>query len=265
MTADPLSEALEARPPGLREDPGAAPLRVPDGYELRRVPTPRPKPKTRRGRAKVPYSRHEWELIARWAPRFTYSRLGAEAYGEGAHSDPNRTFEDATFAWYTCAFMRGSSIHVSLVPRLNASDVYEDDHGLLRVRWPRAKTEHLQAPALLPREEFEPWVREYLDRPKPASDQAYAYLFDRLSDFIEQSTRTPREGGKPGEFEPGERIKLNALRFRHTALVRWLEPPFRFPPATVCQWGRTTLRTLVRYWNPEEPELAARLKASGLA
>lgn len=261
MTGDPVHEAADARPPWLR----AEPLRVPEGYELRKVPTPRPKPLTHRGRSKVPFTRFEWGLIEHWAPKFVYSMLGASAYGIGARGDPNAAFEDPTFAWRTCLFLRASTIHISLLHELRSSDVYEDDSALLRVRWPRAKTQALQAPALLPRAHFDEWVRDYLDTPKPATRQAYDHMLGALSDFIEVSTRKPRPNGKPGEFDPGDRVKLNPLRFRHTGLVRWLDPPYRFPPRLVCQWGRTTLRTLTMYWNPEEPEIAARLKESGVA
>ena len=259
--SDLREEAANPAPPWLRNAPVASAdttppnesppaLRIPDGYELVKSHRPRRKPETSRGRAKVPFTSHEWDLIARYAPRFTYSRLGADAYGKGAKSDPNAATVDPTFAWRTCLFLRGSSIHISLLHTLRSSDVYEENR-MLRVRWPRAKTEALQAPALMPRADFDEWVRGYLDAPKPANEQAYTHMFEQLEAFI--------------AGESGERLQINSLRFRHTAFVRWLEPPYRFPPKTVCQWGRTTLRTLTLYWNPEESELAARLNASGVA
>jgi hypothetical protein len=252
------------RPDTSAASESASTFRVPEGYRLVENKPPRPPPKTRRGRSKVPFSRHEWALIAQYAPRFVYGRQAASAYGPGGQSNPNDVIPDPTFAWQVCRFLRGSSIHISLLHTLRSSDVYDDESGLLRVRWPRAKTEALQSPGLVPRAEFDGWVRPFLDFPKPATEQAYSHMFDRLSDFIEHETRHPRPDGS-GAYDPGERIKINGLRFRHTAIVRWLEPPFRFPPTTVCKWARTTMRTLTLYWNQGDPELANRLKDEGLA
>ena len=130
-----------------------------------------------------------------------------------------------------------------------------------RVRWPRPKdvTQILVDPPLLPRASFEPWVRAYLDKPKPHTEQAYSHLFLELSKRIERDTRTIAEGQV---IAPGRMVKINGLRFRHSGFVRWLHE-FGVPRRTVCVWGGTTERTLNFYDNPPDADIAEMLRAKG--
>ncbi len=216
---------------------------IPEGYELTKVHKRRPRPKVDRGVAKLPFAGEEWSLIEKYAPTFEWESRGARRGGERGELQPG-------FTWDLCLVLRGGAGHISTVGILTSDSVFEDGK-FLRLRWvrPKESRQKLVWPPLLPRSDFDPWVRRFLDLPKPKTEQAYSHLFRSLSDHIEK--------------ESGRRVKINGLRFRHTGFVRWLHE-FNIPRRTVCVWGGTTERTLSFYDNPPDSDIAEMLEGKGL-
>lgn len=227
---------------------------IPIGYELVKTHIPRPKPKTTRGVAKLPFSPEEWALIDEHSKTMPWEIRGSRRGGERGETEPS-------YVWELVHFMRGVGPHVSMLPLISPNDVYEE-HGFLRIRWPRPKdsVHKLVDPPFLKRSDFEGWVLNFLAMPRPKTEQAYSHLFRELSDHIERQTRV---AGPGGTFLPGRRVKINGLRFRHTCFVRWLHD-FGIPRRTVCVWGGTTERTLNYYDNPPDSDIAHMLAAKGL-
>jgi hypothetical protein len=231
-------------------------LLIPDGYELTKSRTPRPAPLTHRDRAKLPFSPEEWSLIDTHSRTMGWEIRGSRTGGRSGWIAPG-------FPWFVCAFLRGSCAHISVLPRLNSSDVYDDpETGWLRVRWSRPKEsiQKLVPPPLLPRDQYETWVRDFLDMEKPTTEQAYSHMFAALAVHIEQQTRTI---GDQGQSLPGRLIHINGLRFRHSGMIRWLHE-YQVSRRAVCSWAGTTERTLNFYDNPPDADVALSLAARGI-
>jgi hypothetical protein len=227
---------------------------IPVGYKLVEDKPKRPAPKSNRGVSKLPFSPEEWALIDEHSQTMPWEIRGSRRGGQRGEFNP-------MFVWELCHFLRGTAAHISMVYLVGPGDVYEE-HGFLRIRWPRPKdsVHKLVDPPFLKREEFESWVREFLGETKPKSEQAYSHLFRSLADHIERETRVI---SRDGSVAPGRRVKINGLRFRHTAFVRWLHD-FGIPRRTVCVWGGTTERTLNYYDNPPDADISEMLAAKGL-
>lgn len=240
-------------------------FRVPSGYKLVEDKPKRPPPLTHREDAVKPFNSYEWSLISTYAPRLVWNLRSSVQRDVSGHWVPGfEVAPDPTFVWDTCLVLYGTAAHISALPKIRATDVWFDDKDSKwwRVNITRTKPNSASMRMVSPPipDDFSPWIRAYFAKPKPRLGWSYNHMFNALSDLIERSTRKTTEG----RDEPGIRLHINALRFRHAGAVRF-KLHYNVTDEMAAKWAGCTVRTLQRYARAPDAEVLAAIRSRGQA
>lgn len=206
------------------------------------------RPTFRRTDAKRPLVGEEAGMVLLTAKEMPWKRRNeSNLTKDGKYTGGFEEQEDPTFVYRTCAVLLAFAMHISVLPTLTSKNLTSKE-GILFLEWIRPKEAVNPWMTVPVPDEIKPWLAEYLDLPKPTSTHAYAYMFKRLSEKVQETY--------------GVDLHLTALRFRHGGLTSNKNELGLTDQETAVTAG-STVRTVQTYASMFGVTLAKKMKEKG--